>query len=372
MPRPQLAVLAPTLALGLSCLAGAVKSAPKNIVVFSGHTNRSPAKTSEQRMERRVSLALSHTTLREAVQQLVRQAPDLSVVFVDPDRQLASQRIPLVNVVVEPIETALVIVCEKVGAHLTRADGVYYIRHRDLPQGAITAQPVLEKIALKHQKALTLLDLLTRPDRLPEGIDAILNYPLDNSLLVSGTPEALDKLKRAAVRLDRPSVFVRVRFALTTVPTVRLQGLNDLEDLASEDGGSLQYAVVANQTADQVVAGKELDRATLTSLTVRQVGISVARFEDKPSQRVGVVPAIGPKGLLFVAPTLYAQGNPTQEFTQGFPGSAAPARMSSNHTGDFLQLTPEQSLLISYPTGDPDTRLVVIVRLDPLAEKDAR
>jgi hypothetical protein len=84
---------------------------------------------------------------------------------------------------------------------------------------------LLEKLTLAHQKPTELMNLflskkmpIAVPGQrfiplgesyLPKGIEGVLAFQLDNSLIVRGTSEALEALKRgiqiADVKIDRPS-----------------------------------------------------------------------------------------------------------------------------------------------------------------------
>ena len=66
---------------------------------------------------------------------------------------------------------------------------------------------VLEKIVLQHIPADELARLVRGTDgKLPAGIEGVLVYRIDNSLLVRGTREAIAALKRRIAVADRPIV----------------------------------------------------------------------------------------------------------------------------------------------------------------------
>ena len=81
-----------------------------------------------------------------------------------------------------------------------------------LPRAASAAEPVVEKIKLLHADPNALIRLFSggatkgmteqekaeaqRQSAVPKGIQGLLGYPLDNTVIVQGTPEAIEQLKR--------------------------------------------------------------------------------------------------------------------------------------------------------------------------------
>jgi len=69
------------------------------------------------------------------------------------------------------------------------------------PEEARPAELVMRKMKLAHLKPEECLKLLTSA-RVPEGVQGILTYPIDNSLIARGTPGALSAMERGVRIVD--------------------------------------------------------------------------------------------------------------------------------------------------------------------------
>jgi len=95
-----------------------------------------------------------------------------------------------------------------------------------------------------------------RRDLVPDGIQAIVGYRSDNSLIIRGTPEAISALRRLIVLLDIPAKQVRVRLAVGHL-TAEGQGTN---------GGSIQLSDAADGGRLNVVAAPRINGDGTVSL----------------------------------------------------------------------------------------------------------
>ena len=165
---------------------------------------------------RSVDLSFYGVSLSQAVQVLVK-ATHLPVVIHLEGEDIGARTIGFVRVRSKTPAEALRIICEAAGVTFKLEDGVYHLR-----PGTATPRQTLVKIKLHYFHPDQIMSYLGARSRVPAGIEGILAYPLDNSLLVKGTPEGLAALRRLLTSLDKPGAKLpplppRINLTLTNV-----------------------------------------------------------------------------------------------------------------------------------------------------------
>ena len=109
---------------------------------------------------------------------------------------------------------------------------------------------------------------------MPDGIEGVLGYPLDNSLLVSGTPEAIQELKNIIRLLDIPPRQISIRVEQIAVQTTFRQSFgldwsilnNDVQITTAvglSTGGSITVVALGNNWRATMAAFISSGKATV-------------------------------------------------------------------------------------------------------------
>jgi type II/III secretion system protein len=109
---------------------------------------------------------------------------------------------------------------------------------------------------------------------LPQGIQGVLGYPLDNSLIVQGTPEAIEELKRIIRLLDIPprQIAIKIESIAVTSTFEKTFGLdfsisyNDIDirtGIGFSSGGAIQVAILGDNWRASFSAAVATGKATV-------------------------------------------------------------------------------------------------------------
>lgn len=98
------------------------------------------------------------------------------------------------------------------------------------PRAAEDDGRVVDKLVLKHWSPNLLIKETLREGVVPPGVDGILGYPKDSSLLIRGTAEGVTNLKRALRVIDVPGAEIEHGDTTVTIRPDRADA-GDLREL---------------------------------------------------------------------------------------------------------------------------------------------
>lgn len=128
---------------------------------------------------------------------------------------------------------------------------------------------------------------------LPEGINGLLGYPLDNSLLVQGTPEAIEQLKRIIRLLDIPPRQISIKIEQIAVQStfeksfgvdwnITFNNISIGTNVGLSSQGTINVGILGNNWRAQFAASIAQGKATVVDsfmiTTMNNVPAQITQF----------------------------------------------------------------------------------------------